>query len=163
MQTRPNPDDDTEAFELAAPIVTTKFKFQGNMSDSDKLFAVSEIQAFGQLVVDIDIKPCSYPNSINLRSKGVVPVAILTTDTFDAMTVDPATVAFADAAPLRWTLEDVGSSCGYNDGDQDLLFFFKTQELDLDGSSIEAVLTGETFDGMPIWANDSVRIVPSAK
>lgn len=163
MQTRPNPDDDTAAFGLAAPIVTTKFKFQGNMSDSDRLFAVAEIQAFGQLVVDLDIKPCSYPNSINLRSKGVVPVAILTTDTFDATTIDPVTVEFAGAAPLRWTMEDVGSSCGYNDGDQDLLVFFKTQELDLDVSSTEGVLTGETFDGMPIWAYDSVRVVPSAK
>jgi hypothetical protein len=30
----------------------------------------------------IDIKPVSDPNSINLKSKGVVPVAVLTTDLF---------------------------------------------------------------------------------
>lgn len=163
MQTRPNPADDTEAFDLAVPVVTTKFKFQGNMSNSDRLFAVAEIQAFGELVVAIDVKPCSDPNSINLRSNGVVPVAILTTDSFDATTVDPVTVEFAGAAPLRWTMEDVGSDCGANDGDQDLLFFFKTRELDLDGSSTAAELTGETFDGMPVWAYDTVKIVPSAK
>jgi len=44
--------------------------------------------------VDIDIKPGSDPNSINLKSKGVVPVAVLTTDGFDASTVDPETVGF---------------------------------------------------------------------
>jgi len=44
--------------------------------------------------VDIDIKPGGDPNSINLRSKRVIPVAILTTDTFDASTVDPLSVKF---------------------------------------------------------------------
>ena len=40
--------------------------------------------------VDIDIKPATYPNTINLRSRGVTPVAVLTTHWFDAMDVDPA-------------------------------------------------------------------------
>jgi hypothetical protein len=69
------------------------------------------------LEVDIDIKPGSDPNSINLESKGVVPVALLTTDDFDASTVDPVTVEFAGASPLRWVIEDVDG-----DGDVDLLF-----------------------------------------
>jgi hypothetical protein len=30
------------------------------------------------------VKPENYPNSINLKSRGKVPVAILTTDDFDA-------------------------------------------------------------------------------
>jgi len=33
------------------------------------------------------------PNGIHPNTGGVIPVAILTTDTFDATTVDPATVA----------------------------------------------------------------------
>jgi hypothetical protein len=37
----------------------------------------------GVIVVAIDIKPGSWPNSINLRSRGVIPVAILTTDSFE--------------------------------------------------------------------------------
>ena len=109
--------------------------------------------------VDIDIKPGSDPNSINLKSKGVMPVGVLTTDDFDASTVDPDTVFFAGASPVRWTLEDVDS-----DGDLDLLFHFKTQELlDLDGNSTEATLTGETFDGTPIQGTDAVNIVPKGK
>jgi len=44
--------------------------------------------------VAIDIKPGSDPNSINLKSKGVIPVAILTTVDFDATTVDPGLVKF---------------------------------------------------------------------
>jgi hypothetical protein len=111
--------------------------------------------------VDIDIKPGSYPNSINLKSKGVVPVAVLTTPDFDATTVDPATVEFAGAAPLRWAWEDVDG-----DGDVDLLLHFKTQELNLDENSTEATLTGNLkseLGGTPIQGTDEVRIVPRKK
>lgn len=102
----------------------------------------------------IDIKPGSDPNSINLKSKGVMPVAVLTTDLFDAATVDPDTVSFAGASPVRWTMEDVDG-----DGDMDLLFHFKTQELGLVGGSTEATLTGDTYDGETFTGVDSVRIV----
>ena len=110
------------------------------------------------LEVDIDIKPGSDPNSINLKSRGVVPVAVLTTDDFDATTVDPVTVEFTGASPLRWVIEDVDG-----DGDLDLLFHFKTQELDLNGDSTEATLTGSTYGGQPIQGTDSVNIVPKGK
>ena len=103
----------------------------------------------------VDIKPGSYPNSMNLGSRGVVPVAVLTTEGFDATTVDPVTVLFAGAAPLRWAREDVDY-----DGDLDLVFHFKTRELNLDLESTEATLTGLTFDGIPFEGTDTVNIVP---
>jgi parallel beta-helix repeat protein len=108
-----------------------------------------------EVPVDIDIKPGDYPNSINLGSKGVVPVVVLTTDEFDASTIDPASVLFAGASPLRWAIEDV--DC---DGDLELVFHFDTQELELDESSTEATLAGQTFDGMHIQGTDTVNIVP---
>ena len=104
---------------------------------------------------EIDIKPGSFPNSINLNSRGVIPVAILTTDIFDATMVDPVTVSFEGASPIRWAVEDVDG-----DGDLDLILRFKTQEVGLVGSDTEATLTGMTFDGIPIGGTDSVRIVP---
>lgn len=106
----------------------------------------------------IDIKPGGYPNSINLKSKGNVPVAILTTDDFDAYNVDPDYCEFAGAYPLRWNMEDVDY-----DGDYDMLFHFKTQELELTKESTEASLEGETYDGQTIVGTDSVKIVPNAK
>jgi hypothetical protein len=45
--------------------------------------------------VTIDIKPGSYPNSINLGSNGVVPVAILSTSDFDATLISADTVFLA--------------------------------------------------------------------
>jgi hypothetical protein len=110
------------------------------------------------LEVGIDIKPGSNPNSINLKSRGVVPVAVLTTCDFDASTVDPSTVWFAGAQPVRWAMEDV--DC---DGDVDILFHFNTQELALDQYSTEATLTGTAGSGQPIQGTDAVNIVPKGK
>ncbi|HUV56184.1 MAG TPA: hypothetical protein VMV84_03020 [Dehalococcoidales bacterium] len=112
----------------------------------------------GYNLPDIDIKPGSDPNSINLKSRGVVPVAVLTTDEFNASTVNPETVLFAGASPVRWVMCDVD-----DDGDLDLLFHFKTQELDLDEDSTEATLTGATDTGQPIEGTDTVNIVPKKK
>ena len=131
---------------LGSPAVADGMVFVGNEN--------GKIYAFG-VGVEIDIKPGSDPNSINLNSKGVVPVAVLTTDDFDASTVDPDTVVFAGATPVRWTLEDVDG-----DGDLDMLFHFKVQELDLTWASTEATLTGNTLGGQPISGTDTVRIVP---
>ncbi len=109
--------------------------------------------------IAIDIKPGSYPNSINLDSKGVVPVAILGDTDFDVADVAADSVKFAGASPVRWSLEDVD-----NDGDMDLIFHFKTQELsELDESSTEATLTGQTNDAGEIQGSDTVKIVPSKK
>lgn len=108
--------------------------------------------------VVIDIKPGSDINAINLKAKGVVPVAVLTTGVFSAAKVNPATVQFAGAAPLRWTLEDVDA-----DGDKDMLFHFRTEQLNLDQNSTQAILTGETTEGVAFQATDAVRIVPAKK
>ncbi len=47
-----------------------------------------------------DIKPGSFPNSINVGAGGNVPVAIFSSSTFDATTVDPTTVTLASAPDL---------------------------------------------------------------
>ena len=112
----------------------------------------------GLVEVEIDIKTGGNPNSINLKSKGVVPVAVLTTVDFDARNIDPATVEFAGASPVRWTLCDID-----DDGDDDMLFHFETQELNLDESSKEATLTGKTTEEKVIRGTDKVRIVPQKK
>lgn len=108
------------------------------------------------IIVTIDIKPGSFPNSINLKSKGNVPVAILSSPTFDATTVDQSTAVFINASPLSIgkTPKDVNG-----DGLLDVVLHFKTQDLDLQTGDAEACLTGEMYDGQIFKGCDSVRII----
>jgi hypothetical protein len=116
------------------------------------------------ITVKIDIKPGSFPNSINPRSKGKIPVAILTTDTinntvtFDATTVDPFSVRFgpkgAKEAHHQGHVEDVN-----HDGEPDLLLHFKTQATGIQCGDTSATLTGETFGGQAIQGTDSIKTV----
>ena len=103
----------------------------------------------------IDVKPGSDPNSTNLGSTGVIPVAVLTTNPFDAATIDPATVDFEGASPVHDRLEDVDG-----DSDLDLIMHFRTQDTNIADDATEACLTGETFSGQPIEGCDTIRVVP---
>jgi hypothetical protein len=110
------------------------------------------------LNIEVDIKPGNFLNSINPRSNGVIPVAILTTDTFNASIVDPATVRFGangtEASPAHYAFEDVDG-----DGDLDLLLHFKTQETGIVCGTISASLTGNTSSAEVIGGADSINTV----
>jgi len=106
--------------------------------------------------VDIDIKPGSDPNSVNPKSKGLVPVAILGSDTFDVLDVDVTTLAFgpSGAAPAHnGHLEDVN-----DDGFTDLVTHYKQKETGITKGDTEACLTGQTTGGTPIEGCDSIKI-----
>ena len=115
------------------------------------------------LDVPIDIKPGSYPNSINPKSKGIIPVAILNENYFFPEWVIPESVRFgpSEAAPVHWAYEDVDG-----DEDIDLILHFKTQEAGFEEGDEMGTLTANfinDFGENTIHAEDSVRIVPSKK
>jgi hypothetical protein len=56
--------------------------------------------------VQIDIKPCSNPNTINAKSHGVVPVAIYADEGFDVHDVIVASLSFLGARPCKYSYED---------------------------------------------------------
>lgn len=132
----------------------------GNSGDTE----IHAVMWVPLIYVEIDIKPGSYPNSINLGNEGVIPVAILSSWEFDATTVDPATVELEGAGvELRGKSdkamahrEDVNK-----DGRIDLVVQITTQNLDpgafQDGY---ATLTGKTYAGLFIEGADEIIIVP---
>ena len=124
------------------------------------LMAVAVVQATSDLIaVDIDIKPATSPNDINLKSKGLISVAILSTPDFDATSVDPLSVQFGpDGATERHGKGHIVDVDG--DGDLDLQLHFRTPETGIAPGDTEASLTGQTFSGQPIAGCDTIRIVP---
>ena len=112
--------------------------------------------------VEIDIKPGSDPNSINLGSGGTVPVAILSTEFFDATTVDPLSVTLASAhVNLKGKGTPMASSQDVNgDGRLDLVVHVETEALQLSATDQQAILKGKTSTGVKIRGSDSIRVVP---
>lgn len=111
--------------------------------------------------VNIDVKPDSSHNKVNVKSQGVIPVAILTTAGFDAAQVIGSSVQLEGVSASHFALEDVD-----RDGDLDLILHFRTQDL-LDalglslnsGDSINVAtkLTGETIDQVMIEGIDTIN------
>jgi len=148
--------------------------------------------ALAQTVVAVDIKPGSCPNPLNIKSQGVLPVAILGAAEFDVATIDPASIRLVygetEVAPIRSSIEDVGApfigdilSCddcyiSDPDGIMDLTLKFRTQDIVaalsadieggtiIDGSCIVLELTGFlTDETTPISGADVVSILIKGK
>ena len=104
--------------------------------------------------IAIDIMPGKDPNTINLKSGGFVPVAVLTEGDFDALQIDPDTAKFGPghAVTARYRVKDVDS-----DGDDDLLLYYRVQQAGITCSDTEATLSGELYNETPITGTDSVQ------
>jgi len=140
-----------------------------NTSDGTTYFTEDIANYYGIIPsqpITIDIKPGGDTNSINLKSNGVVPVALISSAEFDATSLfDGDTVLmFEGAEALRWSVEDVN-----NDGIDDIILHFRTHELDLTADSTMGDLTiGDTYDPLgnlitSYDGQDTVNIVPNGK
>ena len=131
----------------------------GGLTDAGSVYVIrgpNTVQS-----VDLDVKPCNAANKVNVKSRGVIPVAIYTTSDFDAARIDASTVLLAGVGARQFAFEDVD-----HDGDLDLILHFRTQEvletlgLDLDrgeSESVEVELTGKTVDDALIQGFDTIN------
>ena len=119
----------------------------------------------------VDVKPGSDENPVNLKSKGVLPVAIVSTAGFDAQEVDVESLLFGDpllinlgampVSPMRSAIEDVTG-----DGLMDLTLKFSMRDLLGNGviglETVQGYLYGQLMDGTQVDGFDALTIVPSS-
>ena len=126
--------------------------------------------------VAIDIHPGSFPNSINLGSGGVTPVAILGSASLDVNDIDANTLTLGTAGiktvgktdRLLCSVEDVSGDFslgleGAPDGFDDLVCKFVTVNIAPEAGDTTAKLSGNFLPaagGGALEGTDSVNIVP---
>jgi len=126
------------------------------------IFAVSSSEqslsigpSFSGQNVQIDILPSDSSNIVNLGSKGVIPVAILSTASFDATQVAPLSAKFgpdgANDVKGKGDVKDVNK-----DGKPDLILHFNTKETGIVCGATAASLIGKTLNGEDIQGVDSI-------
>lgn len=111
--------------------------------------------------VTVDVKPDSTDNVVPLQAGGVIAVAILTTDTFNAASVDPASVCFGSGSDpsKRDCTEKHGTGHLVDvNGDlrPDMLLHFETQETGIAPGDTQACLSGRTTTGVAIQGCDRI-------
>lgn len=123
--------------------------------------------------VEIDVKPGDETNRIRTSGTESIAVAVLTTATFDATTVDPSSVCFGDEPPAGGTTSynqpaGVDADCNEEhhrghledadgDGDLDMVFHFESAQTGIDPGDTVARLTGRTTSGQLIEGTDSIQ------
>jgi hypothetical protein len=154
-----------EDFEYAIDSSLKSITFAFASTGGDEVVGIDSVTITGDPIVipvSIDIKPGSQPNSINPKSNGKIPIAILSTEEFDALQmVNKDSLTFG-----RTGDEDSLAFCNYRgedingDGLKDLVCHFYTEDTGFLCGDTEGVLKGMTMDGTPIEGKDSVKIVP---
>jgi hypothetical protein len=113
------------------------------------------------ITVPLDIKPGSFPNSINIESKGKIPVAILSTNDFNAPNMVNMDSLTFGVTGVEESLAFCNKPTDINkDGLKDLVCHFYSHYAEFQCGDTKGVLKGETVDGTPLEGKDSVKIVP---
>jgi hypothetical protein len=151
-------------------------------TDYPEKVGIDSVRITGDLLVvpvEIDIKPNSCPNALNIDPKGILTVAILGTADLDITSIDLASVRLEGVAPIRSSINDVATPvvdpqpCECNsegeDGYDDLILKFRASEV-VDvlpevqlGGEVKLTLTGSLNDETPIEGKDCIVFVGKEK
>ncbi len=151
-------------FASTKPIGSVNVDTFGGAAQNEGIAAV--LSAFA---VAVDIKPCSDPSPVNLKSNGVVSAVVLGSASLDVSLIDPRTVTLQGFSPkepgnsgkLLCKIEDVAGrdkSCG-PDGFPDLLCHFQIGASDRDLTEEIWTLRAQTYSGVALLGYDSVKVI----
>jgi len=148
---------------------TKQLRYQASLT----LTEISSSSTPNPQEVGVDIKPGSFPNSINLSSGGVTPVALLGSADLDVNDVDWGSLTLGTAGiktvgkhdkQLCYTSDESGDflvdPAGAPDGFTDLICHFTTISIVPEEGGTTVTLNGALINGDPIEGVDLVNIVP---
>lgn len=147
---------DTYSLEVTRVGVTTVLAQDQKIQDIPPQPYVVTVMA----PIAIDIRPGDFPNNINRKSKGKIPVAILSTRVFSAPTrVDTSSLTFGRTGDEASLVFCSGAEDVNRDGLLDLVCHFDTQRLGFEANDNHGVLKGRSVQGIPFMGTDSIVIV----
>jgi len=112
------------------------------------------------MTVTIDIKPGEGPAPINTKSKGTIPVAVLSSPTFDAFAqVDQTSLSFGHTGSEKSLAFCSGPQDVNGDGLLDLVCHFNTLLTQFQGGDTKGILKGKILGGNTMMGTDSVVVV----
>jgi hypothetical protein len=155
---------ETIAIDSGGPKYATVTFYYGDYGDN----AQTEIcnQTISVTEGNLDIKPGSFPNSINTKKNGVTAVALLGSSSFDVTTVNVTTLRFGpnDAQPAHdltvlstyiFHIEDVNY-----DGNYDLVSHYRTKDTGIAVGQTSACLDYDLKTPVGVTTVcDSIRVI----
>ena len=112
------------------------------------------------MTVTIDIKPGEGPAPINTKSKGTIPVAVLSGPTFDAVAlVDQTSLTFGHTGNEKSLAFCSGPQDVNGDGLLDLVCHFNTPLTQFQAGDTKGILKGKILGGNSLMGTDAVVIV----
>ena len=146
-------------------VVTSGDEIDFNPDNNTNFIIVSVVDIATEM--EIDIRPGSERNPLNLRGRGMLPVAILGATNFDVHDIDVSTVRFGvdryNARPAHRRRGHLGDV----DGIDEMVLQFNSWGLGIErsvecGDVVTLILTGEPEDGTIFDGEDTVNIVVKA-
>jgi hypothetical protein len=115
--------------------------------------------------INIDIKPGGGAVApINPKSRGGIPVALLSADDFNALNVDVRSLTFGSTGDER-SLQRCGKGGEdvNGDGRLDLVCHFETQAASFGATDLEGIVKGKGGDGMRFEGRGLLKVIPPMK
>ena len=142
--------------------ITSSLNTENNIicGNSSSLSPFAILEPNGVLEAKIDIKPHSRNNRIFLRRWGIIPVAVLSNNGFDAPNdVERSTITFGKTGDENSLVRCARHAKDVNrDGLKDLICYFRTIETGFEVGDTVGILKCETKDGNYFQGRDSVII-----
>ena len=148
--------------DVGGDVLSTRL---GRYSNGDYALIISGVTP-AVMQINIDIKPgnSTKPSPINPKSKGRIPVALLSSSEFDAVSADVGSLRFgptgteASAPRCNPKGRDVN-----DDGLLDLVCHFDNPTAAFSASDEEGMVTGKAGDGRPFEGRGLLKVVPQKR